>query len=295
MTIWVNLTNSICTCWYQLVSFTIVLNCTWTVIYYCIIVFIDRLLIFICYWSFNSCSFSIFIVNVNIPFFIWLLVVVCYIIRNWFNWRDWEVIKEWFITTCFITWCITTDDIWSIVTNWVNISWELRWSCKGVSSCFIVPTTQTYITTSWIWISLYFESVVSVFTIYITYFFRIGTSSFNSSSCSWFSRIRSVNQSIIIKVQIVYICWWAIWRNFRRVQNIKLNYWWTICRYLFNNTFHIVMCTSTLKFKIFSTNTSQCTTHVIRWICTCVYISFKITWLRSSIILSINTCLSICS
>ena len=137
--------------------------------------------------------------------------------------------------------------------------------------------------------------VFSVFTIYITYFFRIASSSFNSSSCSWFSRIRSVNQSIIIKVQIVYIFWWAIWRNFRRVQNIKLNYWWTICRYLLNNTFNIVMRTTTLKFKIFRSNTTQCTTHVRRWNSTCIYISIKFTWLWSCVILPFNTFLSIWS
>ena len=87
---------------------------------------------------------------------LWLIhltVVVCHIIRHWFNRWNREVIKEWWITTCFITWCITTDNIWSIITNWVNISWELRGSSKSITCCFVEPTTQTYITTSWIWIS----------------------------------------------------------------------------------------------------------------------------------------------
>ena len=113
VTIWVNLTNSICTCWYQLISFTVVLNCSWTIIFYCIIVFIDRLLIFICYWIFNSCSFSIFIVNVNVTFFICLLVVV-YCITRWFFicWWNWVLDTKstnslnW-ITRCICLQCLT--------------------------------------------------------------------------------------------------------------------------------------------------------------------------------------------
>ena len=113
MTIWVNLTNSICTCWYQLISFTVVLNCSWTIIFYCIIVFIDRLLIFICYWIFDFVTFSISIVNVNVTFFICLLVVV-YCITRWFFicWWNWVLDTKstnslnW-ITRCICLYCLT--------------------------------------------------------------------------------------------------------------------------------------------------------------------------------------------
>ena len=113
VTIWVNLTNSICTCWYQLISFTVVLNCSWTIIFYCIIVFIDRLLIFICYWIFDFVTFSISIVNVNVTFFICLLVVV-YCITRWFFicWWNWVLDTKstnslnW-ITRCICLYCLT--------------------------------------------------------------------------------------------------------------------------------------------------------------------------------------------
>ena len=53
------------------------------------------------------------------------------------------------------------------------------------------------------------------------------------------------------------------------------------------------MRTTTLKLKIFRTNTTQCTAHIISWNSTCINISIKSTWLRSRIILPFNTCLSI--
>ena len=110
VTIWVDLTNSICTCWYQLISFTVVLNCIWTVIYYCVICFVDRLFIFICYWIFNSCSFSIFIVNVNVTFFICLTVVV-YCITRWFFicWWNRELVTKSTSSLHWITWCISLN------------------------------------------------------------------------------------------------------------------------------------------------------------------------------------------
>ena len=146
VTIWVNLTNSICTCWYQLVSFTIVLNCIWTVIYYCVICFVDRLFIFICYWSFNRCSFSIFIVNINTSFFIWLNKVIIYISR-WFNrsW-NWVVVWEWWITLqirvyfsvwscriicyrsiCLDFWNFTSNDVVTVITSSGRCQW-CAWS-----------------------------------------------------------------------------------------------------------------------------------------------------------------------
>ena len=121
VTIWVDLTNSICTCWYQLISFTVVLNCIWTVIYYCVICFVDRLFIFICYWSFNSCSFSIFIVNVNTSFFVWLNKVIIYISR-WFNCR-WNrvVIWEWSETFQFFVRNFTCGICYFVLCNNISI------------------------------------------------------------------------------------------------------------------------------------------------------------------------------
>ena len=146
VTIWVDLTNSICTCWYQLISFTVVLNCIWTVIYYCVICFVDRLFIFICYWSFNSCSFSIFIVNVNTSFFIWLNKVIVHISWRFNRWCNWVVIREWWITlqsrVYFTIWCcwvirnrsfcldfwnFTSNDIVTVITSSGRCQW-CAWS-----------------------------------------------------------------------------------------------------------------------------------------------------------------------
>ena len=150
VTIWVNLTNSICTCWYQLISFTVVLNCSWTVIYYCVICFVDRLFIFICYWSFNSCSFSIFIVNVNVTFFICLTVVV-YCITRWF-----------FI--CWWNWVLDTKSTNSL--NWITRCICLN--CLTISKQGILSTSTDNVlcitTCYWIFSSLRFinEHIVSI-------------------------------------------------------------------------------------------------------------------------------------
>ena len=141
VTIWVNLTYFVVTCWYQFVCLTFEFDFFWTIIYYCVIVFINRLFIFICYWSFNSCSFSIFIVNVNTSFFIWLNKVIIYISR-WFN-RSWNrvVIGEWYITlqirVYFTIWCCWVICNRSFCLNfWVfpsnNIKLIIGWwgSCK---------------------------------------------------------------------------------------------------------------------------------------------------------------------
>ena len=141
VTIWVNLTYFVVTCWYQFVCLTFEFDFFWTVIYYCVICFVDRLFIFICYWSFNSCSFSIFIVNVNTSFFIWLNKVIIYISR-WFN-RSWNrvVIGEWYITlqirVYFTIWCCWVICNRSFCLNfWVfpsnNIKLIIGWwgSCK---------------------------------------------------------------------------------------------------------------------------------------------------------------------
>ena len=55
------------------------------------------------------------------------------------------------------------------------------------------------------------------------------------------------------------------------------------------------MCTTTLKFKIFRADTTQCTTHIISWNSTWINISIKSTRLRSRIILPFNTFLCIWS
>ncbi len=66
MTLFVNFTYIVVTCWYQFICFTIVLDFFWTVINYCIVIFINWLIFFISDIIFNCVTVSVFIVNENV-------------------------------------------------------------------------------------------------------------------------------------------------------------------------------------------------------------------------------------
>ena len=196
MTFLVYFTNFVSASWNQFISLTLEFNLLWTT-FLCFIVFVDWLLFFGCYRIFNGRSFCILIMNVDITFNIWFAVIVSYICRNFFDCWKRIVIKEWFISFSFTAWCISTDDVRFIVSNWINIGWELRWSGKGISSGFIEPTTQTRIPTIWSSISFYFKMVLSILTINKSNWVSCIFCSSRSWFLSWLNRIWGIYQCII--------------------------------------------------------------------------------------------------
>ena len=111
MTLWINLTYWIVTCWYQFIGLTIVLNCVWTVVYYCIVVFIYWLIFFICDIIFNLIAIDIYIVNINITF------------RLFFKFVDVSDVLITFdnFTCCSIIACPVT--LWINLTYWIVTCW----------------------------------------------------------------------------------------------------------------------------------------------------------------------------
>ena len=182
-------TNCVVTCWYQFIGLASFFYCLWAVVFNCVIVFIDWLLIFIFYWIFDSITFSIFIVDEDISFFICFTVIVSYIGRNFFNGWKRIVIKEWWISRRFISWCVPTNDIGSIVSNGIDICWKLWWICKGIPSGLVEPTTQAHIPISTIRISCYFKMVFSILTVNISDLFRFSCCSSRCWLSSWLNRI----------------------------------------------------------------------------------------------------------
>ena len=140
----INFTYCVVTRWNQFISLTVFFDFFWTVVYYCIVIFIDWLFIFIFYWIFDSITFSIFIVNEDISFNIRLDKVVVHI-SWWFNrsW-NWVVVWEWWITLqirvyfsvwscriiryrsfCLNHWNFTSNDVVTVITSSGRCQWRI--------------------------------------------------------------------------------------------------------------------------------------------------------------------------
>ena len=185
----INFTYCVVTSWDQLVSLTFEFNLVWTIVYYCIVGLINWLSFFIGYIWLNSLTFCILIMHVNITCSICFTVIVRYIGRNFFNGWKRIVIKEWWISRRFISWCVPTNDIGSIVSNGIDICWKLWWICKGIPSGLVEPTTQAHIPISTIRISCYFKMVFSILTVNISDLFRFSCCSSRCWFSSWLNRI----------------------------------------------------------------------------------------------------------
>ena len=168
MTLIIYFTDCVGTRWDQFISLAIFFDCLRTVVHDCIVGLINWLRRFICDGSFQLITLSILIMNVNITSNIWFAVIVRYICRNFFNGWKRIVIKEWWVARSLIPWCVPTNDVGSIISNRIDICWELWWGCKGIPSSLIVPTTQTHISISTIRICLYTKMVLSILTINIS-------------------------------------------------------------------------------------------------------------------------------
>ena len=110
---------------------------------------------------------------------------------------------------------------------------------------------------------------------------------------TWFNHWTCVNKCVTSSISIVTHCCFIISRNRWWVQYIKLSYSWSIVGNYFTNTFHIVMLTCPLKFCILSTyRITKLTRHCWRISLLIQNITAKWTWVRSCIVLTLNTCLS---
>ena len=109
MSLVINFTYCVVTRWYQFISLTVFFDFFWTVVYYCIVIFIDWLFIFIFYWIFDSIAFSIFIVNIDITlrFFFQFVDVgdILIILSNFSSCRIWrlQVSLVIYFTNCVVT------------------------------------------------------------------------------------------------------------------------------------------------------------------------------------------------
>ena len=113
---------------------------------------------------------------------------------------------------------------------------------------------------------------------------------------TWFNYWSGVNECVTICICVVTHCCFIIGWNSWRIQYIKLRYSWTIVGYYFTNTFHIIMLTRTLKFRILSTYRVTKFTRCSWSICFLVQdITIKRTWFWSCIVLTLDSCLSIWS
>ena len=113
---------------------------------------------------------------------------------------------------------------------------------------------------------------------------------------AWFNYWSCVNKGIASCICVISHCCFIICWNRWWVQNIEFSYSWTIVGNYFTNTFHVVVLTRTLKFRILGPyRVTKFTRH--GWsVCLLVQnIPLKWTWVRSCIVLTLNTCLGIWS
>ena len=145
----INFTNCVVTRWYQYISLTVFFNFFWTVVYYCVVSWINWFFIHISYRSFKLISFCIFIVYIDttIHFFInisdswfWFSNLTCNWVRlfkvsilinltYWIITLRYDLIgltifcldEVWFFTFfSSVIWCIIWW-VWSVLTRFLNL------------------------------------------------------------------------------------------------------------------------------------------------------------------------------
>ena len=147
VTLFIDLTYFIVTCWYQFVCLTFEFDFLWTVIYNCIVIFIDWLIFFICYRIFNLVTIDIYIVNVNITFHFFINVGDCWFrfINFTFNWIRWFQVSifvnftYWVVTFWYDLVCLT---IWSLdcirfFTFLSCVIWSVIWWFRCILTRFL--------------------------------------------------------------------------------------------------------------------------------------------------------------
>ena len=147
MTLFVNLTYFVVTCWYQFVCLTLEFDFLWTVVNHCIVIFINWLIFFICYFRFDYITFCIYIVNIDITlhFFIdvsdgwfWFSNLAC----NWVRWfkvtifinLTYRIVTFWYDLICLTVFCL--DNI-RLFTFFSSVIWCIIWWVWCVLTWFL--------------------------------------------------------------------------------------------------------------------------------------------------------------
>ena len=184
VTLFVDLTYFVVTCWYQFVCLTFEFDFFWTVIYNCIVVFTYWLIFFICYRCFDCVTFSVYVVNIYITLRLyWLffkLVNVSYILIAFDNFTCCSVITcpvtlfvdlTYFVVTCWYQFvCLTFefDFFWTVIYNCIVVFtyWLCQFICYRCFNCltFSVYIVNVNITLRLCWLFFEFVDVSNVFT-----------------------------------------------------------------------------------------------------------------------------------
>ena len=255
MTLIIYITNCVVTCWYQFVCLTFEFDFLWTVVYYCIVVFVNWLFIFICHRCFDCLTFSIYIVNINITFRLFFeFVDVSNVLITFDNFTCCSISRRKvtliiYITNCVVTcWyqfvCLTFefDFLWTVVYYCivVFVNWLFIFICHR---CFDCLTFSIYIVNINITFRLFFE-FVDVSNVLIT---------FDNFTCCSISR-RKVTLIIYI-TNCVVTCWYQF-----VCLTFEFDFLWTVvyyCIVVFVNWLFIFICHrcfDCLTFSIYIVN-----------------------------------------
>ena len=206
VTLFVNLTYFVVTCWYQFVCLTFEFNLLWTTIL-CVIVFVYWLIFFICYRFLDLVTFSIYIVNVYITLHFFINVSDSWFrfVNFTFNWIRWFQVS---IFVNFTYWIVTLRYDLISLTVFCLDNIRLFTFLSGVIWCIVW----------WVW------CVLTWFLKFLTLFIHISDNNFtfwfffqlvdvgdiliilsNFSSC----RIRRLEVSLVIYfTYCVSTCWY---------------------------------------------------------------------------------------
>ena len=190
----INFTNCVVTRWHQYISLTVFFDFFWTVVYYCVVSWINWFFIHISYRSFKLISFCIFIVYINtsIHFFIdisdgW----------SWFINLTWNWIR-WFKVTIFI------NLTYRIITFWYNLIC-LTIFCLDEVRFFTFLSSVIWCIIWWIWCIL--TRFLNLFTVFVYI------------SNNNFTYFKFVDVSYILILFSNYTCCWVWWLKVTLVIN----------------------------------------------------------------------------
>ena len=164
VTLVIDLTYFVVTCWYQFVCLTLELDCLWTVVYDCIVVFTYWLCQFISYRCFDRVTINVNIVYVDITLRLFQLVDICYVLIFFSNFTSCSII------TCPVT--LFVDLTYWVVTSWyqfVCLTLELDCAWTVVYYCIVVLINWLIFFVSDIVFNLVTIDV-NIVNVYVTYF-----------------------------------------------------------------------------------------------------------------------------
>ena len=145
----INFTYCVSSCWNQFISLTVFFDFFWTVVHYCIVIWINWFFIHISYRSFKLISFCIFIVNKYTTFWFFfqfinisnVLIFFSYFTSGWI-WRL-QVSLVIYFTYC-------------VVTSWgqlVSLTFELNLIRTIIYNCIVGLINWLIFFISYIWLN----------------------------------------------------------------------------------------------------------------------------------------------